>query len=53
MSAVIDAVTVSGFIVAVAAVAWWFRRRQRDVDAYHQREYREPPVFQNPDGGPY
>jgi hypothetical protein len=38
-----------GWIVLVVGVAWWIRRRSKEVDGYHEREYREPPTFQWPD----
>ena len=43
---------LGGAVAAVlAGVAWWLRRHQRAVDDYYEREYREPPVFNWPDGG--
>jgi hypothetical protein len=52
MNALIVALMVGAFVVAVLAVAWWIRRYQRDIDAYEQRGYRDPPVFMDPRDGP-
>ena len=41
-------ITIPLLIVLVAT--WRIRRYQRDIDAYEEREYRDPPVFQWPDG---
>lgn len=37
-------------LVAAGVFASWVHRYQRDIDAYHQREYRVPLIFQGPRG---
>lgn len=39
---------LGGSMVAILIVGWLVHRHQRDIDAYHEREYREPPVFTPP-----
>lgn len=41
---------LGGAVVAASALAWWVHRFQRDIDAYQEREYREPLIFQLPRG---
>jgi hypothetical protein len=41
---------LGGTLVAAGALASWIRRHQRDIDAYEEREYRVPLVFQLPRG---
>jgi hypothetical protein len=38
-------------IVAIVLSRLWIARHIRNVDSYHEREYRDPPVFRGPDGG--
>jgi len=45
-------VLVLGGMLGALMLVWWVRRHQRDIDDYEQREYREPPVFLPPGGGP-
>jgi hypothetical protein len=45
-------IAILGFAVAVVALAWWIRRRQDPIDEYEERDYKDPPVFQGPDGPP-
>jgi hypothetical protein len=37
-------------LVVVLVAGWAIRRHQKDIDDYEEREYREPPVFQRPEG---
>ena len=37
-------------LVIILVAGWLIRRYQRDIDDYEEREYRDPPVFQWPDG---
>jgi hypothetical protein len=41
---------IGGSIVVAGALAWWIHRYQRDIDAYEEREYRVPLIFQLPRG---
>jgi hypothetical protein len=41
---------LGGTLVAMGALASWIRRYQRDIDAYEEREYRVPLIFQIPRG---
>jgi nitrogen fixation-related uncharacterized protein len=48
-------VAILGFALVVVALSWWIRRHQAKIDGYddeHEKreEYRDPPVFQGPDG---
>jgi hypothetical protein len=45
-------IAILGSVVAlVVGLAWWIRRHQNQIDEYEeQREYKDPPVFQGPDG---
>jgi flagellar biogenesis protein FliO len=43
---------IGGILLLVILVSWMIRRYQRDIDDYEKREYRDPPVFGWPDGGP-
>jgi hypothetical protein len=43
---------LGSFIAVVVVLAWWIRRHQNPIDEYEEREYKEPPVFQGPDGLP-
>ncbi len=36
---------VGALAMALVALGWWLGRRYRDVDSYHERNYRDPPVF--------
>jgi flagellar biogenesis protein FliO len=40
-----------GAMTTVVFLGWFVERFQRDIDAYHQRDYREPPVFASPPVG--
>jgi hypothetical protein len=42
---------LGGVMALVLLIAWRVRRYQRDIDEYEERGYRDPPVFQWPDGG--
>jgi hypothetical protein len=33
-----------GWAVFIGLVAWLLRRRDREVDSYYEREYRDPPI---------
>jgi hypothetical protein len=35
-------------IIAPLVVGWLVHRPQRDIDGFHERDYREPPVFSPP-----
>lgn len=48
---VLNLLLLAGAIVAIVALGWWIRRRQRDIDSYEEREYREPPAIHIPPGG--
>jgi hypothetical protein len=48
----VDLMILVGVIAAALTLGWWVHRHQRDIDAYHEREYREPPIFSPPGGGP-
>jgi len=38
-------------LAIVVGLAWWIRRHQNQIDdEYEDWEYRDPPVFQGPDG---
>lgn len=41
---------IVGGMVFVAVAARWLTRRWHSVDSYHEREHRDPPVF---DAGDY
>jgi hypothetical protein len=52
-----EAVTMAYSLIVIGATlgvfgvfAWWVHRHQRDIDAYEEREYRVPLVFQLPRG---
>jgi hypothetical protein len=47
-----DVLIVGGTLSAALALGWWVHRHQRDIDGYEEREYREPPIFLPPGGGP-
>lgn len=38
-------------LVAIVAARLWIAHHIRNVDSYHEREYRDPPIFRGPDGG--
>lgn len=42
---------LGGAMAFTLILGWFVRRYQRDIDAYHVREYREPPVFTWPPVG--
>ena len=37
-------------LAVVIGIAWWIRRHQKEIDDCEEREYKDPPVFQVPDG---
>ena len=41
---------LGSFLAVVVALAWWIRRHQNQIDEFEDREYKDPPVFQGPDG---
>ena len=34
-----------GSLIVIAALTWWVRRWQQDIDDYEERQYRDPPIF--------
>jgi hypothetical protein len=42
---VFNLLLLGGSIAAAIALGWWVHRHQRDIDAYEQRGYREPPLL--------
>ena len=44
-------IAILGFAFAVVCLAWWIRRHQNSIDD-HEEHYKDPPVFQGPDGPP-
>jgi hypothetical protein len=47
----VTAMMLLGAIASVLTLGWLLGRYQRDIDAYHQRDYREPLVFTSPPVG--
>jgi hypothetical protein len=45
-------VAIGGTALVILLAAWLIRRSQRDIEGYHEEEYRDPPVFGTPDGVP-
>jgi hypothetical protein len=43
-------IAILGFAFAVGGLAWWIRRHQKSIDESEERDYKDPPVFQGPDG---
>jgi hypothetical protein len=41
---------LGSFLAAVVVLAWWIRRHQNQIDEFEDREYKDPPAFQVPDG---
>lgn len=35
-----------GSLGAALLLGWWIHRHQRDIDGYHDREFRAPLAFQ-------
>lgn len=46
-------VVIGASLGVFGVLFWWVHRHQRDIDAYEEREYGEPPVFVMPGGGPH
>jgi hypothetical protein len=38
-------INIGVLVVVVLAFAWWAHHRWDKVDSYHEREQRDPPVF--------
>jgi hypothetical protein len=43
---------IGGTALVILLAAWLIRRSQRDIEGYHDEEYRDPPVFGTPNGVP-
>lgn len=36
--------TIVGGVILISIFAWWAERRWKNVDSYHEREYKDPPI---------
>lgn len=42
---------LGGAMASTVLLGWWMDRYQGDIDAYHDRDFRAPPVFTWPPVG--
>lgn len=46
-----NTIMLLGAMATAPLLGWLLERFQRDIDAYHRRDYREPLVFASPPVG--